>query len=69
MTHEEALLEKRNFMLQSNGLAKENMIYIIPEIVQEGNAFLQLVFRNKIKYSDYSCKDFSSNGQFLVFYG
>jgi hypothetical protein len=66
MNHEDALIAKQNFIAEGNGRIKESRLYIIPELSEEGDAFLQLVLRRKIKYTDDLCKDYSSNGKFSV---
>ncbi|SDI40181.1 hypothetical protein [Chryseobacterium jejuense] len=66
MNHEEALILKRNKIAEGNGSVKENKVYIIPEISEEADVFLQLVLRNKVKYTDDLCKGYSSNGKFSV---
>lgn len=66
MNHEEALVLKRNKIVEGNGSVKENKVYIIPEISEEADVFLQLVLRNKVKYTDDISKEYSSNGKFSV---
>ncbi len=66
MNHEEALILKRNKIVEGNGRVKENKIYILPEIPEEADVFLQLVLRNKVKYTDDLSKEYSSNGKFSV---
>jgi|GEM_PF-1534374 len=66
MTYEEALQNKKDQIAKSNGDINHNKLYIIPEIREEADAFLQFILRGAIKYSDELCIDYSSNGKFTV---
>ena len=66
MNYEEALQNKKEQIANSNGAINEEEIYIIPEIREEADAFLQFILRGAIKYSDQLCINYSSNGNFSV---
>lgn len=66
MDFEEALKQKQNIIDNPTNGPKE--VYIIPEISEEGDIFLQLVLKGKIKYTDDLCKKYSSNGKYLVYF-
>lgn len=66
MNYEEALQNKRERIANSKGAINAEKVYIIPEIREEADAFLQFVLRGAIKYSDELCIDYSSNGRFSV---
>lgn len=66
MNHEEALISKREQIANSNGAIDEDKVYIVPEIREDADAFLQFILRGVVKYSDNLCKEYSSNGKFSV---
>lgn len=66
MNHEEAVQNKKEQIANSNGAIDEEKVYIIPEIREEADAFLQFILRGAIKYSDELCVNYSSNGKFSV---
>lgn len=43
MNHEEVLRAMQDFIDKGNGLVKENKVYIIPEISEEGDAFFATI--------------------------
>lgn len=67
MDYEEALQNKKDQIAESNSEIAEEKVYIIPEIREEADAFLQFILKGAIKYSDELCINYSSNGRFSVF--
>lgn len=67
MTYEEAVQNKKDQIANSNGAISEETVYIIPEIREEADNFLQFILRGAIKYSDELCISYSSNGKFSVY--
>jgi len=66
MNYEEALINKRDQIASSDGSLNEENTFIVPEIREEADAFIQIIVRGIVKYSDPLCKDYSSNGKFTV---
>jgi len=66
MNYEEALQNKREHIAKSKEAINEEKVYIIPEIREEADAFLQFILRGAVKYSDELCISYSSNGKFSV---
>lgn len=66
MNYEEALIKKRNQIADNNGSINADKIYIVPEIREEADAYLKFILRGVVKYSDSFCKEYSSNGKFVV---
>lgn len=66
MDYKEALENKREQIANSNGELTDEKVYIIPEIREEADAFLQFILRGAIKYSDDLCLKYSSNEKFKV---
>ncbi|MDQ0781353.1 hypothetical protein [Chryseobacterium sp. W4I1] len=64
MNFEEALIKKQDIVNGSTNGPRE--IYIISDIPEEGDMFLQLILRHKVKYTDDLCKEYSSNGKYQV---
>ena len=67
MNYEEALQNKKEQIANSNETIAQDKIYIIPEIREEADVFLQFILRGAIKYSDELSVDYSSNGKFTVY--
>ena len=66
MNYEEALVNKRDQIASSDGSLNEENTFIVPEIREEADAFIQIIVRCIVRYSDPLCKDCSSNGKFAV---
>lgn len=66
MNHAEAIQNKKDQIANSNGALSAETVYVIPEIREEADAFLEFILRGAIKYSDELSLNYSSNGKFTV---
>ncbi|WDF45570.1 hypothetical protein PQ459_11745 [Chryseobacterium sp. KACC 21268] len=66
MNYEEALQNKKEQINNADGTIDGKKVYIVPEIREEADAFLQFILRGAIKYSDDLCLKYSSNGKFAI---
>lgn len=64
MTHKEALAEKKEAVLELAENHRDATIIIVPELKEDREKFFE--FYDEDTYTDYECKLFSTNDQYIV---